>query len=203
MRLKFVTLASVAAILLPALATAQTEQTAPATQARKPASKTPTPSMTTTTEQAAPQSTAPQSTAPGQTQTTPGQSQTSPGQASQLTPAVTGETPSGQSVPDQSGGHAADQAQPGQIVKATAADLKAGASVYDQTGALVGKVVSSTAKGVVIDTGTVQASIPAASFAKGDKGLVISMSKSDVNAAAKPSTAKTTKTTAKTPKKSD
>jgi hypothetical protein len=33
--------------------------------------------------------------------------------------------------------------------------------------------------------------------------LVISMSKSDVNAAAKPSAAKTTKTTAKTSKKSD
>jgi hypothetical protein len=188
MRLKFVTLASAAAISLPAVASAQVQKTAPATQAQKPAqpstapaaTKTPTPSMTTTTDEAA----TPQSTAPGQTQTTPGQSQTSPGQASQLTPAVTGQTPSGQAVPNE----AATDAQAGQIAKATAADLKAGVSVYDQKGALVGKIVSSSAKGAILDTGAVKATIPAASFAKSDKGLVIGMTKSEIDA-----TAKTTK----------
>ena len=199
MRLKFVTLASVAAISLPAFAAAQPSKTAPATQAQKPVqpetAKTPTPSMTTTTDQAA----TPQTTAPGQTQATPGQTQASPGQASQLTPAVSGETPSGQSVPDQ----AADEAKAAQLAKATAADLKAGVSVYDQTGGIVGKIVSSNAKGVVLDTGTVRATIPAASFAKGDKGLVIGMTKSDINAAAKPSTTKATKSTDKTASKPD
>jgi hypothetical protein len=113
--------------------------------------------------------TAPQSTAPGQTQATPGQSQTTPGQASEITPAQTGQTPSGQSVPS----------------TATSADVKAGVSVYDQNGGTVGKIVSSSAKGAVIDTGTVKATIPLSSFGKSDKGLVLSMTKEEIDAAAK------------------
>ena len=51
-------------------------------------------------------------------------------------------------------------------------------------------------------TGTVKANIPVASFAKNDKGLVISMSKTEIDAAAKPAAAnKTTTTTTKTTKK--
>jgi hypothetical protein len=111
----------------------------------------------------------PQSNAPGQTQATPGQAQSAAGEASALTPAQTGQTPSGQSVAS----------------AATSADVKTGASVYDQQGGVVGKIVSSTAKGAVLDTGTVKATIPVSSFAKGDKGLVISMSKSELDAAAK------------------
>jgi hypothetical protein len=111
----------------------------------------------------------PQGTASGQTQTTPGQTQSTPGQASELTPAQTGQTASGQSVAS----------------AATSADVKTGASVYDQQGGVVGKIVSSSAKGAVLDTGTVKATIPVSSFAKGDKGLVISMSKSELDAAAK------------------
>jgi hypothetical protein len=121
---------------------------------------------------------APQTTAPGQTATTPGQSQTSPGEASDMTPAQTGTTPSGQPVPS-------DQAQNNQVTAATAADVKAGTAVFDQTGGPVGKIVSATAKEAVIDTGTVRAAIPLSSFGKNDKGLVISMSKDDIDAAAK------------------
>jgi hypothetical protein len=121
---------------------------------------------------------APQTTAPGQTATTPGQLQTSPGEASDMTPAQTGTTPSGQPVPS-------DQAQNNQVTAATAADVKAGTAVFDQTGGPVGKIVSATAKEAVIDTGTVRASIPLSSFGKNDKGLVISMSKEDIDAAAK------------------
>lgn len=121
----------------------------------------------------------PQTTAPGQTETTPGQSQTAPGQASEQTPPDTGQTPSGQPVPD--------QAQASQLAKATAADVKAGATVYDTTGAVVGKVVSSSAKGVVVNTGSLKASIPLSAFGKSDKGLVISMTKDELEAAAKKS----------------
>lgn len=115
-------------------------------------------------------------TAPGQAGTTPGQEQTSPGQASELTPAVTGQTPSGQTT-------AQDQAT--QLVPVTRTDLKAGSSVYDQSGAVVGKIESVSAKGAVISTGTTRATIPVSSFAKGDKGLIIGMSKAEIDASAK------------------
>jgi hypothetical protein len=202
MRLKLVTIAGFVAASLPAAAAGQGQGSA---QKAAPAIKPQTPSPTTTAPTTTTQPTAttttpdeaatPQSTAPGQTQTTPGQSQTSPGGASQLTPAVTGQTPSGQSVPNQ----AADQAQAGKITKATAADIKAGVSVYDQKSGLVGKIVSSSAKGAVLDTGTTKVTIPASSFAKSDKGLVIGTTKSAIDAAAKPTTAKAEKT-AKKPK---
>jgi hypothetical protein len=113
--------------------------------------------------------TAPQSTAPGLTQATPGQSQTTPGQASEMTPAQTGQTPSGQSVPS----------------AATSADVKAGVSVYDPNGGVVGKIESVSSKGAVVSTGAARATIPVSSFGKGDKGLVISMSKTELDAAAK------------------
>lgn len=116
----------------------------------------------------------PQSTAPGQTQTTPGQTQTEPGKASQMTPPDTGQTPSGQAVPEQA-----------QVAKATAADVKSGASVYDQKGGVVGKIVSSTAKTAVIDTGTTKVSVPRSSLGKSDKGLVVGMTKAEIDAAAK------------------
>lgn len=124
----------------------------------------------------------PQTTAPGQTQTTPGQSQTEPGQANELTPPDTGQTPSGQAVPE--------QAQTAQLAKATSADVKSGMSVHDSSGGLVGKVVSSSAKGVVIDTGSIKASIPLSSLAKNDKGLVLGMTKAELEAAAKKSSPK-------------
>jgi len=136
----------------------------------------------------------PQSTAPGQTGTTPGQEQTTPGEASQLTPAQTGTTPSGKSVPS-------DQAQASQLTAATAADVKSGVSVYDQKGGLVGKIDSVSGKNAVVSTGSVKASVPISSFAKGDRGLVIAMTKSQLDAAAKPTTTTKTTTTNKTVKK--
>jgi hypothetical protein len=107
----------------------------------------------------------PSATAPGQTQSTPGQMQTTPGEASTVTPAQTGQTPSGQSVPST----AATPAQSKPLATATLADAKAGAAVLDQKGGSVGKIVSATAKGAVVDTGTVKATIPLSSFAKSDK----------------------------------
>jgi len=122
-------------------------------------------------------------TAPGQTGTTPGQMQTAPGEASELAPAQTGQTPSGQTT-----GNAAPE-----LTAATAADVKAGVSVYDQKGKVVGKIESVTSDGAVVSTGKTKASIPISSFAKSDQGLVISMSKAELDAQAK----QTTKTTKK------
>ena len=111
-------------------------------------------------------------------------------------PATTKTTTTTQPAKDQTGAT---------ITAATAADVKAGVPVFYSKGGVVGKIESVSAKGAVVDTGTVKAAVPVASFAKNDKGLVISMSKAELDAAAKPSaTAKTTTTkttTTKTTKK--
>lgn len=69
------------------------------------------------------------------------------------------------------------------LTAATAADVKAGAPVFDQKGGVVGKIDSVGAKGAVVTTGKARAEVPVSSFAKNDKGLVISMTKSEVEAA--------------------
>jgi preprotein translocase subunit YajC len=119
--------------------------------------------------------TTPQSTAPGQVGTTPGQQQTTPGQASTLSPAVTGQTPSGQTT--------ANGQSTGATQAATAADVKAGVSVYDTKGGLIGKIDSVSGADAVVDTGTTRSKIPISSFAKNDKGLVMSMTKAELEAA--------------------
>jgi hypothetical protein len=175
MRRKLTVFSATLALLLSTSAAAQTKpgpNAAPPPQATE--TQTP-PSQPATTVPDEPG--APQPTAPGQTGSTPGQEQAAPGAASQLTPPATGQTPSGQSVPDQS--------QAAQVTKATAADVKAGTSVYDAKGNLVGKVDSVSSKGAVVNTGTVKAAIPTSSFAKGDKGLILGMTKAELEAAAK------------------
>ena len=80
------------------------------------------------------------------------------------------------------------------VTTATAADVKVGVPVFDQTGGVVGKVESVTAKGAVVSTGKAKASVPISSFGKNDKGLVISMTKAELDAASAKSTPpKTTK----------
>ena len=169
---------ALALVICAAAAEAQTAKKPPSAAPVPPAQQTTTAPATSTESATTPdEPSTPQSTAPGQAGTTPGQEQTTPGQASQLTPPDTGQTPSGQPVPN--------QAQSGQVTKATATDIKAGASVYDAKGGLVGKIDSVSSKGAVIDTGTVKATIPSSSFAKGDKGLVFGMTKAELEAAAK------------------
>ena len=79
---------------------------------------------------------------------------------------------------------AAGTAQAGAVTLATKDDIKAGAAVLDQTGGQVGTVESLTAAGAVVSTGKVRAEIPFGSFAKSDKGLVIAMTKSQLEAQA-------------------
>ena len=73
----------------------------------------------------------------------------------------------------------------GSVKAATKAEVKVGAAVYDSKGNSVGKIDSVDEKGAVLNTGKVQVKIPVASFAHGDKGLVIGMSKTEIEAAAK------------------
>ena len=70
------------------------------------------------------------------------------------------------------------------VKAATAADVKAGVPVFDQKGGVVGKVESVSAKGAVVSTGKAKAEIPLESFGKNDKGLVMSMTKAELDAAA-------------------
>jgi hypothetical protein len=75
------------------------------------------------------------------------------------------------------------------VTAATEADFKAGVPVFDQKGGVVGKVESVSAKGAVVSTGKARAEIPTASFGKNDKGLVMSMTKAELEAAAAPKAA--------------
>lgn len=70
------------------------------------------------------------------------------------------------------------------VTAATKADVKAGVPVFDPKGGVVGKVDSVSTKGAVVSTGKVKAEIPFESFGKNDKGLVMSMTKTEVEAAA-------------------
>ena len=135
------------------------------------------PATAVTTPRPAQPSVAPQTAAPGQAGTTPGLEQTTPGEASTLTPAVTGTTPSGNAT---AAGQAAAQTKP-----VTRADVKAGATIFDSSGNSIGKVVSVSAQGAVVSTGSTQVTIPLKSLANGDKGLTIGMTKAEIEAAAK------------------
>ena len=60
-----------------------------------------------------------------------------------------------------------------------------GASVSDAKGGAVGTIASVNGDVAVIDTGTVKASVPTSAFAQSDKGLLIGMTKAELEAAAK------------------
>ena len=96
-----------------------------------------------------------------------------------MTPAQTGVTPSGQTT------GTADTTT-GPTAAATAADVKSGVTVYDQSGGMVGKIDSVSGGNAVVKAGDVRAAIPITSFAKNDKGLVISMTKAELEAKAPP-----------------
>jgi len=63
-----------------------------------------------------------------------------------------------------------------------AANVTAGANVVDTTGAPVGTIESVSGGNAVLSTGTVKAAIPVSSFAKGANGLVIGITKTDLEA---------------------
>ena len=72
----------------------------------------------------------------------------------------------------------------------TAASVKAGDKVNDTKGDPVGKIESVSGKTAVISSGSARAQIPLSSLARNEKGLVIAMTKSQFDAAAKAKTRK-------------
>lgn len=65
------------------------------------------------------------------------------------------------------------------------ANVTAGASVSDPKGGSVGTVASVSGDLAVVDTGSVKVNLPVTAFAQSDKGLLISMTKTELEAAAK------------------
>lgn len=80
------------------------------------------------------------------------------------------------------------QTQAGPTTVATAADVRAGVSVRDQTGGVVGTIESVDATGAVVATGTVRAKLPLTSFGRNNQGLVISLTRAQLEAAAQQAT---------------
>ena len=80
----------------------------------------------------------------------------------------------------------AQATQPAAAAAATpaagAVSVTAGANVVDTTGAPVGTIESVSGGNAVLSTGTVKAAIPVASFAKGANGLVVGITKADLEA---------------------
>lgn len=73
----------------------------------------------------------------------------------------------------------------GPVTLATAADLQTGAQVRDASGGMVGTVESADADSAVVSTGTIRAEIPLRSFGKNNHGLVISVTRAQLEAAAR------------------
>lgn len=97
---------------------------------------------------------------------------------------ATAPTPPEAGVQANTQAQAQTSAQAGPVSQATAADVTAGAAVRDQSGAPVGTIESVSAEGAVISTGSVRAQIPITSFGKDAQGLVIAMTRTQLEAAA-------------------
>lgn len=160
-------LATAAAVAFSSAAIAQTtpptSTTTTTTQTQPATTDTPPTTSQTTTTQTQPTTT----TEPATTQTTTTQTQpaTTTEPATTTTQTTTTKT--------------------GQVTLATEADIKAGVSVYDEKGGLVGKVDSVSPKGAIVNTGNARAEIALSSFGKNDQGLVVSVTKADIEAKAK------------------
>lgn len=154
--------------------------------------QTPAQAQTTTTKSTT-------TTVPG-TPATPTQSETTTTKTTAATPTDATGTPVGPTQSSTSTTTTTTSA--GAVEAATTADVKSGVSVYDQSGGLVGKVESVSGGNAVVNAGGTRAAIPVASFAKNSKGLVISMTRAELEASAKNAAKTTSKsTTVKSAKK--
>ena len=158
-----------AAAVIGSAATAQTQPTTTTTQstttATQPTTTPPAPTTTQTTTSAP--TTTPEGTPATTTQTTT--TETKPA----TTPAGTPAAKTTQTTTKTT-----------EVVKAKAEDMKTGASVYGQNGELIGTLEAVKADSAVVNTGKTRAEIPSASFGKNDKGLVLGITKADLDAKA-------------------
>lgn len=113
---------------------------------------------------------------------TPGTEQAAPPAATPGS-APSSATPDTAAAPTSGSPAASASADTTATAAATRADLKTGTAVYDSAGATVGTIQSVTATGAVVASGKLRAEIPAASFAKNSRGLVIGITKAEFEAA--------------------
>jgi hypothetical protein len=193
-------LAAAAAIVLPAaIAGAQTPLTA--TQSSRhatrhapapPAQHHATPTTNTATEDT---QTRPDTPAATEAASDPVDANAEPGtqgevttqtQAAAQAPAATPPAPQQPAAAAQAQAQAQTPVAAGPTTTATDADVHAGVQVRDQTGGMVGTVESVDATGAVVATGTVRAKLPLTSFGRNNQGLVISLTRAQLEAAAQP-----------------
>ena len=70
------------------------------------------------------------------------------------------------------------------VMAAEPADFRIGLEVHDTSGGLVGTVEAVDGEGAIVNTGQRRAKLPFASFGKNERGLVISLSGTELEAAA-------------------
>jgi len=76
------------------------------------------------------------------------------------------------------------EAEAGPVTAAEPTDFRTGIEVRDTQGGLVGTVESVDGEGAVVSTGSLRAKLPFQSFGKNNLGLVISLSRAELEAAA-------------------
>ena len=75
-------------------------------------------------------------------------------------------------------------AEAGPVTAASPSDFRTGMEVRDARGGMVGTVESVDGEGAIVFTGNLRAKLPFQSFGKNNLGLVISLSRAELEAAA-------------------
>lgn len=96
--------------------------------------------------------------------------------------------PAAAAAPAEASAQAQTPAQAAPVGPATQADFAAGAQVRDQAGGVVGTIESADSTGAVVSTGTVRAKLPLASFGRGGQGLIVSVTRAQLEAAVRAQT---------------
>lgn len=100
--------------------------------------------------------------------------------------ADTGESADAEAERDPAAAEDSDRgAEAGATVLADPSDIRVGAEVRDPEGGLVGTIESVDSDGAVVTTGQARAKLPLGSFGKNDRGLVISLTRAELEAAAR------------------
>ena len=94
------------------------------------------------------------------------------------------ESPARQEAEPASEAAASTEAEPGPVTEAQVTDVRTGMQVRDSEGGMVGTVESVDGEGAIVFTGNLRAKLPFRSFGKNNLGLVISLSRSELEAAA-------------------
>ena len=113
---------------------------------------------------------------PAAAQTAPDKEEAAPAPAAETTP------PEGTRAEATATEDASAEDQAATVTTATIFEVRAGSRVFDTAGAVVGTVESVDENGAVVSTGNARARLPFSSFGKNDRGLVISMSRTQLEA---------------------